>query len=58
VKDDVEDVLIRGLAGSDEQSDSYDLTQQGDDGDDADDGDDGYDDDHDPAPAAHERRQP
>jgi multicomponent Na+:H+ antiporter subunit C len=58
VKDDVEDVLIRGLARSDEQSDSYDLTQQGDDGDDADDGDDGYDDDHDPAPAAHERRQP
>lgn len=31
VKDDVEDVLIRGLAHSDEQSDSYDLTQQGDD---------------------------
>ena len=30
VKDDVEDVLIRGLARSDEQSDSYDLTQQGD----------------------------
>ncbi len=34
VKDDVEDVLIRGLARSDEQSDSYDLTQQGDDDDD------------------------
>jgi multicomponent Na+:H+ antiporter subunit C len=33
VKDDVEDVLIRGLARSDEPSDSYDLTQQGDDGD-------------------------
>jgi multicomponent Na+:H+ antiporter subunit C len=29
VKDDVEDVLIRGLARSDEPSDSYDLTQQG-----------------------------
>lgn len=27
VKDDVEDVLIRGLARSDEPSDSYDLTQ-------------------------------
>jgi multicomponent Na+:H+ antiporter subunit C len=31
VKDDVEDVLIRGLARSDEPSDSYDLTQHGDD---------------------------
>jgi multicomponent Na+:H+ antiporter subunit C len=31
VKDDVEDVLIRGLARSDEPSGSYDLTQQGDD---------------------------
>jgi multicomponent Na+:H+ antiporter subunit C len=29
VKDDVEDVLIRGLARSDEPSDSYDLTQHG-----------------------------
>jgi multicomponent Na+:H+ antiporter subunit C len=36
VKDDVEDVLIRGLARSDEQSDSYDLTQQGDDDDETD----------------------
>ena len=33
VKDDVEDVLIRGLARSDEPSDSYDLTQQGEDDD-------------------------
>jgi multicomponent Na+:H+ antiporter subunit C len=55
VKDDVEDVLIRGLARSDEQSDSYDLTQQGDDNDN---GDSGYDDDHDGATAATEGRQP
>ena len=37
VKDDVEDVLIRGLARSDEPSDSYDLTQQHGEDDDGDD---------------------
>ena len=54
VKDDVEDVLIRGLARSDEQSDSYDLTLQGED----DSSDDGYDGDHDEARAVPEGRQP
>jgi multicomponent Na+:H+ antiporter subunit C len=50
VKDDVEDVLIRGLARSDEPSDSYDLTQHSE-GEDADEGDEGA-----AAPAGRGRR--